>query len=74
QSVARARAAQHLDRVGLGDTGGNYPSQRAGGQQQRGATARAMPEGRYGSPYRPSGVRRSGPGGGGRVSKSLPES
>ncbi|MBT2448186.1 amino acid ABC transporter ATP-binding protein [Streptomyces sp. ISL-43] len=42
KSVARARAVKLLDRVGLGDKGGNYPSQLSGGQQQRVAIARAL--------------------------------
>ncbi|MFD9261876.1 amino acid ABC transporter ATP-binding protein, partial [Streptomyces sp. NPDC059538] len=41
-AVARARAAKLLDRVGLGDKGGNYPTQLSGGQQQRVAIARAL--------------------------------
>ena len=39
---ARERAVRLLDRVGLGDKGGNYPSQLSGGQQQRVAIARAL--------------------------------
>ncbi|MCX5194444.1 amino acid ABC transporter ATP-binding protein [Streptomyces sp. NBC_00249] len=42
KAVARARAVKLLDRVGLGDKGGNYPSQLSGGQQQRVAIARAL--------------------------------
>ncbi|MGW6705573.1 amino acid ABC transporter ATP-binding protein [Streptomyces sp. NPDC054956] len=42
KSVARARALKLLDRVGLGDKGGNYPTQLSGGQQQRVAIARAL--------------------------------
>ncbi|MGW1774385.1 amino acid ABC transporter ATP-binding protein [Streptomyces sp. NPDC002104] len=42
KSVARARAIKLLDRVGLGDKGGNYPTQLSGGQQQRVAIARAL--------------------------------
>ncbi|MDD9375817.1 amino acid ABC transporter ATP-binding protein [Streptomyces sp. ZAF1911] len=42
KSVARARAVKLLDRVGLGDKGGNYPTQLSGGQQQRVAIARAL--------------------------------
>ncbi|MFF4949268.1 amino acid ABC transporter ATP-binding protein [Streptomyces chattanoogensis] len=39
---ARERAAKLLDRVGLADKAGNYPSQLSGGQQQRVAIARAL--------------------------------
>ncbi|MFI5636426.1 amino acid ABC transporter ATP-binding protein [Streptomyces goshikiensis] len=42
KSVARERAVKLLDRVGLGDKGGNYPTQLSGGQQQRVAIARAL--------------------------------
>ncbi|MCC0096037.1 amino acid ABC transporter ATP-binding protein [Streptomyces sp. NBC_01343] len=42
KAVARERAVRLLDRVGLGDKGGNYPSQLSGGQQQRVAIARAL--------------------------------
>ncbi|MFE4259368.1 amino acid ABC transporter ATP-binding protein [Streptomyces sp. NPDC056883] len=42
KAVARARAIKLLDRVGLGDKGGNYPTQLSGGQQQRVAIARAL--------------------------------
>ncbi|MEZ4706281.1 MAG: ABC transporter ATP-binding protein [Caldilineaceae bacterium] len=38
----KARAADLLDRLGLGDRMGNYPSQLSGGQQQRVAIARAL--------------------------------
>jgi polar amino acid transport system ATP-binding protein len=36
------RAHELLERVGLGDRGGSYPSQLSGGQQQRVAIARAL--------------------------------
>ncbi|GHJ95317.1 MULTISPECIES: amino acid ABC transporter ATP-binding protein [Streptomyces] len=42
KAVARERAERLLDRVGLGDKTGNYPSQLSGGQQQRVAIARAL--------------------------------
>ncbi|MGW7452483.1 amino acid ABC transporter ATP-binding protein [Streptomyces sp. NPDC054787] len=42
KAVARERAVRLLDRVGLGDKGGNYPTQLSGGQQQRVAIARAL--------------------------------
>ncbi|MFD3992386.1 amino acid ABC transporter ATP-binding protein [Streptomyces sp. NPDC058548] len=42
KAVARERAGRLLDRVGLGDKMGNYPSQLSGGQQQRVAIARAL--------------------------------
>ncbi|MFD3555271.1 amino acid ABC transporter ATP-binding protein [Streptomyces goshikiensis] len=42
KTVARERAIKLLDRVGLGDKGGNYPTQLSGGQQQRVAIARAL--------------------------------
>ncbi|MFH8365629.1 amino acid ABC transporter ATP-binding protein [Streptomyces sp. NPDC018031] len=42
KAVARERAVKLLDRVGLADKGGNYPSQLSGGQQQRVAIARAL--------------------------------
>ena len=38
----RARAAELLDRVGLGDRGHHYPAQLSGGEQQRVALARAF--------------------------------
>jgi polar amino acid transport system ATP-binding protein len=42
KASARERAGKLLDRVGLGDKAGNYPSQLSGGQQQRVAIARAL--------------------------------
>ncbi|MFD7163244.1 MULTISPECIES: amino acid ABC transporter ATP-binding protein [Streptomyces] len=42
KAVARERALKLLDRVGLADKAGNYPSQLSGGQQQRVAIARAL--------------------------------
>ncbi|MFC6061118.1 amino acid ABC transporter ATP-binding protein, partial [Streptomyces ochraceiscleroticus] len=42
KASARERALKLLDRVGLKDKAGNYPSQLSGGQQQRVAIARAL--------------------------------
>ncbi|MDV9189052.1 amino acid ABC transporter ATP-binding protein [Streptomyces sp. SR27] len=42
RAVAREHAERLLDRVGLRDKMGNYPSQLSGGQQQRVAIARAL--------------------------------
>ncbi|AZS76681.1 ectoine/hydroxyectoine ABC transporter ATP-binding protein EhuA [Streptomyces lydicus] len=42
KATARGRATKLLDRVGLADKAGNYPSQLSGGQQQRVAIARAL--------------------------------
>ncbi len=42
KASARERAGKLLDRVGLKDKAGNYPSQLSGGQQQRVAIARAL--------------------------------
>ncbi|MEU2750285.1 MULTISPECIES: amino acid ABC transporter ATP-binding protein [Streptomyces] len=42
RSPARQRALELLDRVGLADKAGSYPSQLSGGQQQRVAIARAL--------------------------------
>jgi putative ABC transport system ATP-binding protein len=39
---AEARAAELLERVGLGDRGHHYPAQLSGGEQQRVALARAF--------------------------------
>ena len=42
RAVARERAREQLDRVGLGDRYALYPNQLSGGQQQRVAIARAL--------------------------------
>jgi polar amino acid transport system ATP-binding protein len=42
KAMATATARELLDRVGLGDKVGTYPSQLSGGQQQRVAIARAL--------------------------------
>jgi polar amino acid transport system ATP-binding protein len=42
RSAARELAAEHLERVGLGDKLDAYPSELSGGQQQRVAIARAL--------------------------------
>lgn len=42
KAVARERAMQLLDRVGIASQAGKYPAQLSGGQQQRAAIARAL--------------------------------
>ncbi len=42
QPIAAATAERLLERVGIGDQAGKYPSQLSGGQQQRVAIARAL--------------------------------
>jgi polar amino acid transport system ATP-binding protein len=42
KDVARKRAVELLDRVGLRDKASSYPAQLSGGQQQRVAIARAL--------------------------------
>ncbi|THF67206.1 ABC transporter ATP-binding protein [Pseudothauera nasutitermitis] len=42
RSERRARALKQLERVGLGEVGGNHPFELSGGMQQRAAIARAL--------------------------------
>lgn len=42
RSAARTRALEHLELVGIGHLGQQYPSQVSGGQQQRAALARTL--------------------------------
>jgi polar amino acid transport system ATP-binding protein len=42
RDAALAEAREHLEKVGLSDKAGSYPSQLSGGQQQRVAIARAL--------------------------------